>query len=161
MKRRGNAYLRLRALPVALALGLTGCVQQGATEAEKRATLHAWISCVRQAADQLDDGRSDPVSIAFGIEPVCAGLYGQFTEAVVASVTTEDAMSDLRRLYASQELPLIATVVLIRRAKEAPPPATEPVSDKLLGDRRARGDGRSSGVICGNWRATVGALSIR
>jgi hypothetical protein len=130
VKRRGDAYLRLRALPVALALGLVGCVQRGATEAEKHATLNAWVSCVRHAADQLDDGRSDPVSVAFGIEPLCAGLYGQFTEANVAAEATEAAMSDLRRRYASQELPLITTVILTGRAKEAPPPLAEPVSDK-------------------------------
>lgn len=106
-----------------------GCVQQGATDAEKHATLRAWVSCIRHAADQLDDGRSDPVSIAFGIEPVCAGLYGQFTEAIVASEKTEDAMSDLRKLYATQELPLITTVVLIRRANKTPPPIAEPVSN--------------------------------
>jgi hypothetical protein len=107
-----------------------GCVQQGATDAEKHATLRAWVSCVQHAAEQFDDGRSDPVRIAFGIEPVCAGLYGQFTEAIVSSEKTEDAMSDLRKLYAAQELPLITTVVLIGRAKKTPPPLAEPVSNK-------------------------------
>jgi hypothetical protein len=121
----------LRATPFALALGLMGCVQQGVTDGEKHATLSAWVSCVRHAANQLDDGKSDPVSVAFGIEPVCAGLYGQFTEASVVSEDTPGAMSDLRRRYASQELPLITTIVLTGRAKEAPPPLAEPVSDKL------------------------------
>jgi hypothetical protein len=47
-----------------------------ATEAEKAAVEQPWTDCVARAINRLDDGKSDPVSIAYRIEPLCAVLYG-------------------------------------------------------------------------------------
>lgn len=55
---------------------LTGCSLPIAIEAEKAAVEQPWTDCVARAINRLDDGKFDPVRIAYGIEPSWAVLYG-------------------------------------------------------------------------------------
>jgi len=110
----------VRQLTGALALILTGCA---ATEAEKAAAdkaIQDWQVCVLRAVAQLDDGRSDPVSIAFAIEPACAGLYEEVIQTSNKGVAiTEAGQSYGSRLMKDGELKLITGAILTYRASQA------------------------------------------
>jgi hypothetical protein len=51
---------------------------------------------------RLDDGNSDPVSVANGIQPTCAVLYEKLTQTVRA--TTQKRKDDVRAMYKDGEI---------------------------------------------------------
>ena len=67
-----------------------------------------------------DDGKTDPVSLAYGIAPQCAPQYQQFTEAEVGSYITENAQKAQRQLWKEKELQMITSAVIIHRSKQKP-----------------------------------------
>jgi hypothetical protein len=99
---------------------LAGCT----SEAEQRAALDTWHDCIVHAVAQLDDHKSDPLTIAYGASPQCAGLYQRFTDAVAGSVITENAQNYMRDRARSEELRLITGEVLRQRAAGRPPPGS-------------------------------------
>ena len=46
-----------------------------ATESEKNAALMAYLTCLHDAARKMDDGKSDAMSVALTIKPLCAGEF--------------------------------------------------------------------------------------
>lgn len=91
---------------------LAGC----ATAADKDAARNAWADCIARAVDRLDDGRTDPVSIAVGVAPQCAGQYQRFSEMMIAENITEGGQANMRRQMRDGEIKLVTSAVLTRRA---------------------------------------------
>lgn len=103
-----------RAILVLGALCLSGCVTSGG--AGKDAARDAWGDCIARAVDRLDDGRTDPVSIAAGVSPRCAGEYARLSEIMVRENFTERGQAYMRSTMRDEEIKLIASAVLTRRA---------------------------------------------
>jgi hypothetical protein len=102
----------------AVATLLSGCV----TAAERQSIQHDWQVCIMRAVKQLDDGRSDPTSIAYGIAPQCAVLYQQFTDAMVGENITEGGQAHMAGLMRTNELKMITSAILIHRAAQTKRP---------------------------------------
>jgi hypothetical protein len=51
----------------------------------------AWGDCIMDAVIHMDDGKTDPVSLAYGIAPQCAGIYQRLSEAELSRYVTETA----------------------------------------------------------------------
>jgi hypothetical protein len=69
---------------------------------------------------RLDDGHSDPVSVALGIEPVCGVQYNTLTNIMVNQFTTEAGQENKRQLMKSNEVKGITSAILIYRSKRKP-----------------------------------------
>lgn len=69
--------MRPAAAPVCAAALLAGCV----TADQSQGLQAAYADCVAAAVARMDDGRTDPVSLAYGIAPMCAVQYNRLTEA--------------------------------------------------------------------------------
>ena len=52
-----------------------------ASTAEMDAVTTALSNCLGQAAERLDDGKSDAATIALAMQPMCATQFSQFEEA--------------------------------------------------------------------------------
>lgn len=98
---------------------LTGCasLDPPATQAQLDATTTAYARCLWDAAKQVDDGRSDPVSIAVGIMPMCAGEWQANTDAVTQGMNLEMKAMYLRKARATQVEVATAAVLKARAAR--------------------------------------------
>jgi len=70
-----------------------------------------------EAVVRLDDGKTDAVSLAYGIQPQCAAYYQQVLNEQVAQMITENAQIAQRQFVSGQELKLITSEILAQRAK--------------------------------------------
>jgi hypothetical protein len=104
-----------------MALGLfvlTGCVSPAAPDVKKGAS-DAWRDCVMNAVARLDDGRSDALSIAYGVAPACAVQYESLIQVNLTEFSTRQGANNMRRLMKEEELKTIATAILTYRASRA------------------------------------------
>lgn len=92
---------------------LAGC----ASEQTQRVALDSWSECVKAAVARMDDGKTDPTSLAYGISPMCAAQYAAFTEQMVRSNITDNGQLYARAEAQRQELRLITAAVLAHRRK--------------------------------------------
>lgn len=93
-----------------------GCITDAQVDAKP--LLDAWGDCVASAVLRMDDGKTDPVSIAYAIAPQCAALYQRFSEAEVGNYITENAQRAQRQLWREKEVQMISSAVLIFRSKK-------------------------------------------
>jgi hypothetical protein len=84
------------------------------------------------AVSQLDDGKTDPLSIAFGLSPRCAAQYNKLTEIMVRQAWTENGQNYARQIWKDQELKLITSAILTYRSADAQ-------SKQRLGDKSVSG----------------------
>jgi hypothetical protein len=92
---------------------LSGCA---ATKEERDAAKIAWTECIMRKITQLDDGKSDPLSIAYGVAPACAVHYEAMTQGVVREMITEGGQDYMRNKMHENELRLVTEAVLFHRA---------------------------------------------
>lgn len=69
-----------------------------------------------RAVARLDDGKSDPLSIAHGVGPQCASLYATLSQVHLKEFYTEGGRRNMRRLLDEGELKLITSAILTYRA---------------------------------------------
>ena len=115
--------MRVAAL-IFLGLWLVGCVT--ANEPELAAVRSAWGDCVATAVRRLDDGKSDPLSIAVGVSPQCAVQYEALTEMMLAPYTTEEGRENIRQGMKDNEIKLITSAILIFRSSHQTNQANRP-----------------------------------
>jgi hypothetical protein len=107
---------------LALGLALAGCANVTLSELtdQDKVLNTTWSDCVRQAVGRLDDGKSDPVSIAYGVAPQCAAQYQALTEASVNKYITEGVRANMRQLMKENEIKLITSAILTHRSDPTP-----------------------------------------
>jgi hypothetical protein len=66
-----------RATYAVVFLMLTGCLSNPVSEEAKQQAMKAYMDCLQAAAAKMDDGKSDAMTIAMAIKPLCAGEFGQ------------------------------------------------------------------------------------
>lgn len=100
-----------RAVTVALlAVSAAGCLTTGPSEEERRQLGLAYIGCMRGAARELDDGRSDLLTVALAVKAKCGPEWLAYTRSESAGLTQYHAArflidQDTRRLDdAAQEV---------------------------------------------------------
>jgi TPR repeat protein len=132
----------MRTLAIVLTLVLAGCASSPATKSELKAVMDPWSDCIWNAVARMDDGKSDPVSVAYGIEPSCAVLYEQVIQAELKGMPeTLEMQIYMRRKYEDEELKSITDAVLtyrkshVQQSKSAP---TDSISDALVAANEAR-----------------------
>lgn len=91
---------------------LGGCVSDQAAQNNASA---AYTDCVMSAARRLDDGRSDPASVAMGVAGACAGQYALLSQAMQDQMLTENSQAYMRNKMRDNELPLATNAVLTHR----------------------------------------------
>jgi hypothetical protein len=99
---------------VFILFGLAACASH---QAEQKVAMDAWGDCVMNAVQRMDDGKTDPTSMAYGIAPMCASLYQDFSEAMVADMHTDKGQAHMRTLARQNELRMITSAILIHRSK--------------------------------------------
>lgn len=97
---------------------LAGCSTQDAFTVNRNAALKAWGDCVMAAVIRLDDGHSDPTSIAYGISPRCADLYIKLTDLAASQFKTDDGQLNVRELMRTNEIRAISSAVVIHRSHQ-------------------------------------------
>lgn len=100
---------------ILLSLLLAGCATYDQIKPELDAAKGAWADCIFQAVRQLDDGKTDPASVAYGVSPRCASQYLALTEQMLRPMTTERSQNFMRQQMRSEELRLITSAVLTYR----------------------------------------------
>jgi hypothetical protein len=110
---RWRATLRVPSLCFAL-MTVAGCAT---TTAVDENTVRAdWGDCIMRAVARLDDGKSDPASVAFGIAPQCSVLYARLTEIMVGKNITDQGQAAMRAQMRAGEVQLITSAILTYRA---------------------------------------------
>lgn len=102
----------IRLVPVLLLLA--GCVST--QEARDNAT-RAWTACIVDAVVRLDDGRTDPISMAAAIAPNCAAQYYALSQTMTGQFVTERGQANMRQEMRAGELRLIASSIVEHRAR--------------------------------------------
>lgn len=97
---------------------LAGCM---ADEAAKQAAETAYADCSMAAVKRLDDGRSDPASVAMGIAGACSGQYQQLSLQMQGQMLTENSQAYMRDQMRANELRLATNAVLTYRASKRAP----------------------------------------
>lgn len=100
----------------AFAAVLAGMLGGCATAADKDSVRRAWGDCVAREVDRLDDGRTDPVSVAVGVAPQCAAQYQRLSDAMISENVTRAGQDNMRRQMRDGEIKMITSAVLTRRA---------------------------------------------
>lgn len=101
---------------ILMTMPLAGCLTTSNSDVSPARI--AWGDCVWAAVGRLDDGKSDPVSIATGISPVCAVQYQHLTDLMVDRdfISTTGAREDMRERMKDAEIKLITAAILTHRA---------------------------------------------
>ena len=86
--------------------------------AEREAAETAYNDCLWRSVALLDDGKSDPVSIAQTIQPTCAALYEKLTQTVVSRARTQKGKDDARAMYKDGEIRAITNVIFLYRSQK-------------------------------------------
>ncbi|MGH7160033.1 MAG: hypothetical protein ACREFS_08140, partial [Acetobacteraceae bacterium] len=95
--RRGQTLL------LALAFVVAGCAAQFASQSEIDAAAKPWTEWVMPAMTRLDDGHSDPVSIAYGIEPVRSAEYAGLSQAMLKGHQTFEGLMAMQDRLSNME----------------------------------------------------------
>jgi hypothetical protein len=103
-------------------LMLTGCMSnqgEAASEEAKTQAMNAYLACLHKAAPKMDDGKSDAMSVALAIKPLCAGEFARSVK-----LSGSDLAPYARNLFEKgareKELEL-ATMVVLDERKGAKP----------------------------------------
>lgn len=104
-------------LILASALLLTACeneAQPSYTEAEKDAAMREYTSCLKDAADRLDDGISDPLNVAVAVASMCKSEFTRSSQ--MATELNPRAFQIFLTRYGQQsQIESASTIVLLRR----------------------------------------------
>jgi hypothetical protein len=107
--------LVIRTGALAAALLFADCATYDSIKPELKAAQDAWGDCVMNAVIRLDDGKTDPASLAYGVGPQCAIEYQQLTDQMLRPMYTENAIAYGREFMRNNELKMITSAVLIKR----------------------------------------------
>ncbi len=95
---------------------LAGMNLASATDDAQNAKMADWQNCVSEAALKLDDGKSDALSIAYGIEPACALKYRAWMSPITSLATTAGEGQYAQQVSSDEEIKLLTNMVLQLRA---------------------------------------------
>lgn len=139
-----TTHLTRVTFPVAVVLLLLAACSHPATDAEMTAVNKAFVDCVWTSTTQLDDGKSDPVSVAYGIEASCGVQSDQAMKILLQGARTAASVVAGREMWEDNELKVVVDAILIyrksrsQRASPTSPAVTNPAGPGA--DAELRGD---------------------
>lgn len=89
-------------------------------ESGQRAATAVYGDCAMDAVKRLDDGRSDPASVAMGVAAACAGQYAQLSLQMQGQMLTDNGQAYMADKMRTNELRLATNAVLTYRASKRP-----------------------------------------
>lgn len=84
----------------------------------KKAADDAWNHCIFDKIARMDDGKTDPLSVAVGVSPMCASEWYAVSEAFMTGFTTEKSRDWARNEMRTNEMKLLTAAVLFYRANK-------------------------------------------
>ena len=106
-------------VPAVFVLLVAGC--SSTPPADDTATARRdWVTCISNAVKAQDDGVSDPVIIADGIEPQCAVQHENVIQVASQGLMTDAGKAEARRVFTEGELQLVTSAVMAYRATRGP-----------------------------------------
>jgi hypothetical protein len=92
-----------------------------ATESEKSDAGKAYIACLHKAARRMDDGKSDAMSVALAIKPICAAEFRTLLKLHVqgAPYLDVDARKRVEDSMEPRQLEWGTTAVLDERKRQS------------------------------------------
>jgi hypothetical protein len=105
-------------LVVAAALFLGGCATGQQPSPSSASAEKVWGDCVVAAVIRMDDGRTDPLSLAHAIAPQCAVAHNEWSEAMIKENGTPQGQDAARERVNSSEIQFIKSAILIHRSKK-------------------------------------------
>lgn len=103
-------------LSAVVALGLSGCMTTEEEAARQKTFTSAWNDCVFDAIPRMDDGKTDALTVAVGISPLCAPQYNALTQFMIGTMSTENSQAYMRGQMRDNELKLLTSAVLFYRS---------------------------------------------
>ena len=91
--------------------------RMSAIEAEKNAAMNAYADCVRQRAQNLDDGSSDPALIALAVQPDCKDQFSRYAKIGGIGMDSRALAAYSERLDDDQTQ-LTSAIILKMRAQQ-------------------------------------------
>ncbi len=88
-----------------------------AIEAEKNAAMNAYADCVRQRAQNLDDGSSDPTLIALAVQPDCKDQFSRYAKIGGIGMDSR-ALSAYSERLDDDQTQLTSAIILKMRAQK-------------------------------------------
>ena len=110
--------MRLGMKLVVAAFFLGGCATGQRPSPSSAAAEKVWGDCVVAAVIRMDDGRTDPLSLAHGIAPQCAVAHNEWSEAMIKENSTPEGQDAARERVNSSEIQFIKSAILIHRSKK-------------------------------------------
>jgi hypothetical protein len=98
---------------LSVAMALLGC----ATEDQKVTPVDAWHDCVMSAVERVDDGNTDPMSVASVISPMCATAYDKFRKLQMTAMPTRQGQESMSATLKEGELRMIVSTIVAHRAR--------------------------------------------
>ncbi len=102
-----------RILAFAAAIVLCGC--GGASDAQKEAAMETLVVCIQRQAAQLDDRKSDALTIAYAVRAACRGELQGLFNTYEAGLTTYEFRRTFEREITEHVLAIATTSVLHER----------------------------------------------
>ena len=96
-----------------VAAALLGC----ATQEQKDAAVDDWGDCVRSAVERVDDGKTDPMSVADGISAMCAAFYDKVRQSQIKVRQSSGIQKGQDANLKEGELRMIVSAILDHRAQ--------------------------------------------
>jgi hypothetical protein len=88
-----------------------------AIQAEKTAAMNDYAACVRQRAQNLDDGSSDPTLIALAIQPDCKDQFSRYVR--IGSIGMDSrALAEYSERLDNDQTQLTAAIILKMRSQQ-------------------------------------------
>src|SRR5579862_1875341 len=100
-----RSFLTTTAMVTSAAL-LSACATASTKDDPAKKALELWGDCVMKAISQMDDGKTDPLSLAYGISPRCGVQYNDYTQIMINENWTEGGQNAARQLAKDDELKL-------------------------------------------------------
>src|SRR6516164_4055126 len=112
---KGKRAFRMIKPPQVLlvAAALLGC----ATQEQKDAAVDDWGDCVRSAVERVDDGKTDPMSVADGISAMCAAFYDKVRQSQIKVRQSSGTQKGQDANLKEGELRMIVSAILDHRAQ--------------------------------------------
>ena len=112
---KGKRAFRMIKPPQVLlvAAALLGC----ATQEQKSAAVDDWGDCVRSAVERVDDGKTDPMSVADGISAMCAAFYDKVRQSQIKVRQSSGTQKGQDANLKEGELRMIVSAILDHRAQ--------------------------------------------
>ena len=96
-----------------VAAALLGCV----TQEQKSAAVDDWGDCVRSAVERVDDGKTDPMSVADGISAMCAKFYDKVRQSQIKVRQSSGTQKGQDANLKEGELRMSVSAILDHRAQ--------------------------------------------